>query len=170
MVSRIHKRKNIMVVIHRFSGHYFLSYSLKLYLIDCLLLFANYTDSWIIILRLFSCHRKEISFKLIFQFLTVWADTLHDNRTLYSQSSYVFGFSKLTVFGENDLIRLTAKNNYQLMHNRLEILKEYSENNLNVTWKSLWKPHLVAKIWHSKDHQISKNSNKMAEYTKFTAL
>ena len=115
MVSRIHKRKNIMVVIHRFSGHYFLSYSLKLYLIDCLLLFANYTDSWIIILRLFSCHRKEISFKLIFQFLTVWGDTVHDNRTLYSQPSYVFGFFKLTVFGENDFIRLTAKNNYQLM-------------------------------------------------------
>ena len=34
--------------------------------------------------------------------------------------------------------------------------------------KSFWKRHVVAKIWHSKDHQISKNGNKMAENTKFT--
>ena len=31
--------------------------------------------------------KKVISFKLVFQFLTVWAETLHDNRTLCSQQS-----------------------------------------------------------------------------------
>ena len=49
--------------------------------------------------RRVSCHQKVISFKLVFQFLTVWAETLHDNRTLFSQQSYVFGFLILTVFG-----------------------------------------------------------------------
>ena len=46
-----------------------------------------------------SCHQKEISFKLVFQFLSVWAETLHDNRTSYFQQSYVFGFLLLTVVG-----------------------------------------------------------------------
>ena len=49
--------------------------------------------------RRVSCHQKVISLKVVFQFLTVWAETLHDNRTLYSQQSYVYGFLKLTVFG-----------------------------------------------------------------------
>ena len=49
--------------------------------------------------RRVSCHQKVISFKLVFQFLTVSAETLHDNRTLFSQQSYVFGFLILTVFG-----------------------------------------------------------------------
>ena len=71
----------------------------------------------------------------------------------------------LTVFGaKNDVIRLTAKNNFQL--DRLAILQEYSEKTLNVK-KSFLKPHLVAEIWNCKDHQISKNtmscSNKVAE-------
>ena len=46
-----------------------------------------------------SCHQKVISFKLVFQFLTVWAETLHDNRTLHFQQSFVFGFLILIVFG-----------------------------------------------------------------------
>ena len=50
----------------------------------------------------------------------------------------------LTVFGaKNDVIRLTAKNNFQL--DRLAILQEYSEKTLNVK-KSFLKPHLVAEI------------------------
>ena len=47
-----------------------------------------------------SCYQKAVSFKLVFQFLSVWAETLHDNRPSYFQQSYVFGFLILTVFGE----------------------------------------------------------------------
>jgi len=46
-----------------------------------------------------SCHQKVACFKLVFQFLSVWAEPLHDNRTSYFQQVYVFGFLILTVFG-----------------------------------------------------------------------
>ena len=63
-----------------------------------------------------SCHQKEISFKLVFQFLFVWAETLHDNRTSYFQQSYVFWiFAFNGCWRENDFIRLTAKNSFRLM-------------------------------------------------------
>ena len=61
----------------------------------CQSLYINYA----FFSRRVSCHQKVISFKLVFQFLTVCAETLHDNRTLFSQQSYVFGFLILTVFG-----------------------------------------------------------------------
>ena len=37
-----------------------------------------------------SCQQKEISFRLVFQFLSVWAETLHDNRTSYFQYEVIF--------------------------------------------------------------------------------
>ena len=46
--------------------------------------------------RRVSSHQKVISFNLVSQFFTVCAA---DNRTLYSQQSYVFGFWILTAFG-----------------------------------------------------------------------
>ena len=42
---------------------------------------------------------KSDLFQLVFQFVTVWAEILHNNRFLYSQQSNVFGFLILTVFG-----------------------------------------------------------------------
>ena len=47
-----------------------------------------------------SCYQKGVSFKLVFRFLSVSAETLHDNRLSFFQQSYIFGFLILMVFGE----------------------------------------------------------------------
>ena len=58
-----------------------------------------WSNKFQMVTRRVSCHQKVNIFNLVFQFLTVWAETLHDNRTSESQQSYVFGFLILTVFG-----------------------------------------------------------------------
>ena len=53
--------------------------------------------------------------KLVFQFLSVWAEILHDNKTSLQQS-YFFGVFDLKGFWrEHDVIRLTTKNGFRLM-------------------------------------------------------
>ena len=92
--------------------------------------------------------------------------------TLYSKQSYVFWFFNVDGFWrENGVIRLTVKNNSVSSSARtgkqfffVRILREERKRE-----KSFWKSHFIAKIWHSKNHQISKNFNKMAKNTKFKA-
>ena len=78
--------------------------------------------------RWVSCHQKVNIFNLLFQFLTVWAETLHGNRTLFSQQSCVFGFLILTVFGakmtsydwqQNVSFLSLITFNFKLLHRRL---------------------------------------------------
>ena len=82
----------------------------------------------------------------------VWAETLHDNRTLYSQQWYVFGFFILTVFGA----KMTSQDWQQkvvfdLWYKKLELLKELTEMSSNVkkvfvklNWlKSYWAVNFV---------------------------
>ena len=81
-----------------------------------------------------------------------------------------FGFLILTVFWvQNDVKRLTVlRHNFQLMPSQVSNFERVLREELKCE-KRFSKPHLVAKICHSEYHEISKNSNKMAENRNFTA-
>ena len=81
-----------------------------------------------------------------------------------------FGFLILTVFlVQNDVKRLTVlRHNFQLMPSQVSNFERVLREELKCE-KRFSKPHLVAKICHSEYHEISKNSNKMAENRNFTA-
>ena len=86
-----------------------------------------------------------------------------------AQQSFFFGFLILTVFlVQNDVKRPTVRHNFQLMPSQVSNFERVLREELKCE-KRFSKPHLVAKICHSEYHEISKNSNKMAENRNFTA-
>ena len=62
----------------------------------------------------------------------------------------------------------TDRHNFQLMPSQVSNFERVLREELKCE-KRFSKPHLVAKICHSEYHEISKNSNKMAENRNFTA-
>ena len=99
-----------------------------------------------------SCKQKVLSFRLVLQFLSDSAKSLHENRNWYSQQFFAFGFWILMVLsGKITSYGWQQKLIFDFWHNKSATLKEYSEVNWNVKKKN-WKCHLVAKKWHSKDH------------------
>ena len=80
---------------------------------------------------------------------------------------WIFDFNGFLV--QNDVKRLTVlRHNFQLTPSQVSNFERVLREELKCE-KRFSKPHLVAKICHSEYHEISKNSNKMAENRNFTA-
>ena len=75
--------------------------------------------------------RKSFNLEMISHFLFVWAQTLQDGRTLYSQKILSFFFNLDGSWQENDVTRLTAKLKFQDMAKQVNIVKYVVEYNVN---------------------------------------